>query len=286
MSKDTDLYAWFEVSQQYFTTDNWMPTTVLVQSNTIDFSSVDSQNRMHSLNTALQECRGCQEPWHVKHSLKSWYEDFANWVSIGSCSFVTFALIPGQKIVVPEAQFYPCLEEWFGTDFGRNYRKDIFMDEDGVIHGYRELVTPIKTANAYEVGRAYIRDIRRLVGMYGISETYSFSEDMLTMELFVVLIKETILSTASSVAAIFVVALLITGSRRLSLIVTLCVLLTDLFLLALMPLVDLNFNNVALVYLITSLGLSVLYTIQITHTYLIVEVPMELEPKKQRAVRT
>ena len=75
---------------------------------------------MHSMNEAFQDCLGCDQSWHLKRSVKSWYHQFSNWVSFGQCSLVAPATIPGQKIVVPQAQFYECLQEWFQTDYGRN----------------------------------------------------------------------------------------------------------------------------------------------------------------------
>ena len=72
------------------------------------------------MNKAFQECIGCNQKWHQPNTLQSWFADFTGWVSVGNCALVTSALIPGQTIVVPQKEFYPCLEEWFLTDQGRN----------------------------------------------------------------------------------------------------------------------------------------------------------------------
>lgn len=120
---------------------------------------------------------------------------------------------------------------------------------------------------------------------YGITETYAYSDSMLTMETFKVLVDEFIISSAASISAIFFVIILITGSPRISLLTVASVLLTDFFLLALMPLVNINFNNVVVAYLVTSLGLSVLYSVHISHTFLIVVAPNTLKPYKQRQVK-
>lgn len=150
-------------------------------------NTVKFQNEMHRLDTAIELCIGCQENWHKQRSLDSWYSHFTNWVSIGSCSVVTAAVIPGQKIVLPEDEFYDCLQEWFLTDFGRNKKKDIVMT-DGRIEGWREFVTPLKTQNMYEDGRTYLENMRRVLGTYGLGESYAFSKDMLLMEMFVVIV--------------------------------------------------------------------------------------------------
>ena len=215
---------------------------------------------------------GCEQGWHLKHSLKSWYADFANWVSVGFCSRVTPALIPGQKIIMPESEFYACLSEWFASNTGQFLSENVKLDADGKIMGWREFVTPIKSENAYRDGPIYLTDLRNMLSKYGFDETFAYSSDMLTMEMFVVLTGETAAILASSAAVTLLVVFLITGAPRLALIVTFSIILTNFFLLALIPLVGLNFNNVVVVYLITSIGLSVLYSAQISHTFLLVHV--------------
>jgi len=117
---------------------------------------------------------------------------------------------------------------------------------------------------------------------YGFEETYSYSDDMLVQEMFVVLVRETMLSSFCSIGAVFLVVLMITGSLPISGVVSLSVLLVYLGLSALIPLWDLTFNNVVVVHLVASLGLSVLYSAHIAHTYLLMEPPLELPIKKQR----
>lgn len=80
------------------------------------------------------------------------------------------------------------------------------------------------------------------------------------METFVVLTKETAYTMASTAVMILLVVFLITGFPRIGLVVTLAVILTNYFLLALIPVVGLHFNDVVVGYLISSIGLSVLYS--------------------------
>lgn len=188
---------------------------------------------------------------------------------------MTYAKIPGQKIVIPQDQFYPCLSEWLETDLGKHKEKNFVM-KSGQLIGWREFVTPIKTENNYEDGKTYLSDLQQVLRAYGLEESYAYSTDMLTMEMFGVLINETILSTVFSLAAITVVVFLITGSRRTSAIVLISVAQTDFFLVAMIPLVGLQFNNVVVVYIIASLGFSVLYAVQVTHTFLLIDAPLNL----------
>ena len=108
---------------------------------------------------------------------------------------------------------------------------------------------------------------------------------MLTMEMYVVLIKETVFILASSTSITLLVVSIITGSFRIGLIITISLLLMIYFLLALIPLVSLTFNNLVIAYFITSIAFSVLYSVQMAHTFNVVPVKYKLEPKKQRNVR-
>jgi len=95
VSKSSELYQWFQLNEEYFTGGHYEPTQIFVQNSTVKFDSVALQNRMHGLDTSVQECKGCEQGWHLKRSLRSWYADYTNWVSVGFCSYVTPAVIPG-----------------------------------------------------------------------------------------------------------------------------------------------------------------------------------------------
>ena len=97
-----------------------------------------------------------------------------------------------------------------------------------------------------------------------------------------VIVEETIISSACSIIAIFLVVLLITGYLFLATLVICSVLLVDLILVALLPLQDLTFNNIVVVHLVASLGLSVLYSVHITLSFMLVEAPRDMPKEKQR----
>ena len=109
---------------------------------------------------------------------------------------------------------------------------------------------------------------------------------MLTYEQFVVILRETITCTAASIGAIFIVVWIITGSIILSTINIFSVMVLDLFLVALIPIWNLTFNNIVVVHLIASLGLSVLYSVHISYTFLIVEAPTHMSKSQQRNLKT
>jgi hypothetical protein len=110
---------------------------------------------------------------------------------------------------------------------------------------------------------------------FGLNNTLSYSDDMLVFEMFVVIVYETLISSVLSMVAVFCVVSLITGSGRIGFVVVGSVLLVYLGLTASIPLQGLTFNNVIIVHLVSSLGISVLYSAHISLSYLIVEAPLE-----------
>ena len=200
---------------------------------------------------------------------------------------MTPATIPGQKIVIPQAAFYPCLFEWLETDTGKNERINLVFGEPGSndeyrLLGWRQFVGTKKIDDVFVDGPKYLQDIRMLEEMYGFEDTYSYSTDMLTQEMFVVIILETILSATFSLVAIFIVILLISGSFTTAILVSFSVCLVDLFLMALIPLWGMTFNNILVVHLVASLGLSVLYSAHIAHAYILALAPASFSKKKRR----
>ena len=116
--------------------------------------------------------------------------------------------------------------------------------------------------------------------MYGFDETYSYSDDMLTQEVYIVIIIETIIVFGCSILTIFFVILILTGTFAMAFLVVFSVCLVNLFLLALIPIWGMTFNNLLVVHLIASLGLSVLYTAHILHAYILAHAPDSFNQKQ------
>ena len=79
-----------------------------------------------------------------------------------------------------------------------------------------------------------------------------------------------------------IVVFFTTGSIFVMLLTLFTIIQVEIFLVALMPLWGLTFNNVTLIHLVSSQGLSVLYSVDISTTYLLVEAPSHLPFSKQR----
>ena len=90
----------------------------------------------------------------------------------------------------------------------------------------------------------------------------------------------------ASILAIFIVILIITGSLILSTMTIFSVLVLDLFLVALIPLWNLTFNNIVVVHMVASLGISVLYSVHISYTFLHTEPTIGLNAIQERRLKT
>jgi len=135
------------------------------------------------------------------------------------------------------------------------------MSEANKIIGWRQFVTPEKIKDLYNDGPLYLKDMNRLDAQWAIDKTYSWSEDMLNLEMFRVIVNEAVISCVSSFFAVFLVVLIITGSLWICSLVLACIILVDLFLVAIISIWNLTFNNILVIHLVAGVGLSVLYSL-------------------------
>jgi Niemann-Pick C1 protein len=91
-----------------------------------------------------------------------------------------------------------------------------------------------------------------------------------------------VIGASLSIAAVLVVILFITASVSATLLVALCVLLVDLYLLAMIFYWGLTFNSIVVVNICIAIGLSVDYSAHIAHTYLVVQAPAHLKTKPEK----
>ena len=89
-------------------------------------------------------------------------------------------------------------------------------------------------------------------------------------------------SVGLSLCAVFIVVLFITGSLPVTALVTMSVLLVDVFLLALVHYWDLTMNSIVTVFLVIGLAIAVDYASNIPHTYLVVEAPTEMKTSSEK----
>ena len=66
VSDRSKINHWFTANEKYFQPGG-ADTVTYIYDNTmkgIDFSELEAQNRIHALNEAIQDCKGCDQPWH------------------------------------------------------------------------------------------------------------------------------------------------------------------------------------------------------------------------------
>jgi len=238
----------------------------------------------------LKDCPGCDEDWFVDGTLQSWYAKYNTWTKGGSCQGVQkdSSTTPGWTI--PPNRFYFCLAKFLSSDQGRRFGQDIVqvgtpLTSDYKITGYREKIQVKKIDQVAKQGVEYLSDKNMLEAEYGLEGMFSYAQEMLDYELYVVFMEETLLSTGLSVLAVFFVVLFVTGSLPVTLLVVLAVLLVDLFLIALIHFWDLTFNTVVVVNIVIAIGLAVDYSAHIAHTYLIIRPPKDLSNAEKRVYK-
>ena len=84
---------------------------------------------------------------------------------------------------------------------------------------------------------------------------------------------DTIKSCALSISAVFFIILIITGSLTTTILVTISVILVDIYLYALLYYWGLTFNTIVVVNIVIAVGLSVDYSAHIAHSFLLAKPP-------------
>lgn len=129
-----------------------------------------------------------------------------------------------------------------------------------------------------------MKDYRAIEDKYGVEGTYSYSQDMLDYELYVVFMDETLISVGLSLIAVFLVVFFVTANLHVTLLVTLAVILVDIFLIAAIHYWDLTFNTVVVVNVVIAIGLAVDYSAHISHTYLLIAPPKSCTTNSERRI--
>ena len=115
--------------------------------------------------------------------------------------------------------------------------------------------------------------MRYIESTFGIDETFSYATEYLDFEIYVQFIPDTAKSIGLSFVAVFFVLLLITGNLKVTTVVTLSIMLVDVYLYALIFYWGLTFNNIVVINIVVAVGLSVDYSAHIAHSYLTSKPP-------------
>lgn len=111
-------------------------------------------------------------------------------------------------------------------------------------------------------------ETRQIDKQLGLGDTFSFEENHGIVEIYRVLMNETVVSISMSLSTVIVVVLFVTMNAFVTLMVIFCVLLVNLYMLALSHVWGLTFNNFMAINMSFALGVALDYSTHIAHTYL------------------
>ena len=129
-------------------------------------------------------------------------------------------------------------------------------------------------------GVALLKDIRRLIQTYGygqpsVEQSWRFYD----FELFIGFYEEFALPLILSFVAVLLVILVITSDLVATLVVAICVIITDLFVAGLIFYWNLSLNPIVMLQIILGIGCSVDYSAHIAYAYLVEEIPDEMKQR-------
>lgn len=241
---------------------------------------------MKEFTDRFERCDNCQESWIVPNTVSFWYITLLEWVERYECVFQPNGLDEDYPDHINPEVFYNCLFLFLQDNTGKSFEDDIRFSNDTVpserkITGYRQTASIIKIDSQSQQGPPLLKDTRWIEDTFGIPGTFSYGQEYLDFESYVTFFEDTITGASLSIAAVLVVILFITASLSTTLIVATCVLLVDLYLLAMIFYWGLTFNSIVVVNICIAIGLSVDYSAHIAHTYLIITPPPHIKEKKQ-----
>ena len=134
-----------------------------------------------------------------------------------------------------------------------------------------------RIANASIEGVQFMKDIRAIVADAGYGEkSFEYDWRFYDIELFFTLFAEFLTPMLLSFAAVLIVILIITSDLVATLVVTLCVIMTDIFVAGIIYYWNMTLNPIVLLQIILGIGCSVDYSSHIAYAYLIEDVPEHL----------
>ena len=141
ISESSPVFGYFEATNKYFDNGPGV-TTIYFESDTLDWTEPEIQDKVTLFNKKLEECAGCEKDWHQTNSLQSWLPKFQQFVAKGGCS-PSYTPATQDIVAVPKDKFGQCIQLWARTDIGRSQFGNIAVNEDtGKIRGWRQTINP------------------------------------------------------------------------------------------------------------------------------------------------
>ena len=128
-----------------------------------------------------------------------------------------------------------------------------------------------------------IKDLRYLMKEFGIGHSFEYDWRLFDYEIFMNFWAEFAVPMALAFCSCCLVILVITSDIIATLVVALCVLLTDLFLFGLVHYWRLTFNPVTVLQIVLGIGCSVDFSAHIAYAYLVEDVSHLIDKKATKS---
>ena len=153
----------------------------------------------------------CSQKWNKPNTLDSWFHRFRSWVDTGACKYARDGIDPFRK-TIPYNSFKSCLQVWLLEDpIGSTYRVEIKFDyKSGKIEGWKQAIQMERIMDPGEYAMIFLNDIRLIEKAVGLEDTYSFDREYIEVEIYRVLMPETISTLTIAILTVIFVVLFIT----------------------------------------------------------------------------
>lgn len=118
-----------------------------------------------------------------------------------------------------------------------------------------------------------MHDMRKIEREYGLGYTFEYTFKFYDYEQFMRFFEEFIVPIVMSFVSVLVVILVITSSFTATILVFVCIIMTDIFLAGLVYYWNLTLNPIVLLQICLGIGTSVDYSAHIAYAYLVQVVP-------------
>ena len=243
---------------------------------------------MLDLQEKMARCFDCEETWFKNEFLwELWYPELHDYIKKGKCFFKPEGLTIFEKIIPPEI-FYPCLHQGLKEQKLKRCHKQIQFSNEEYIMDRRILMMHNRydykrIINGASQGVQMLKDLRSLSQKYGLGRTFEYDWRFYDFEIFMDFWAEFIYPLTYAFTAVIIVVLVITSDIIATMLVALCVILTDLFLTGLIHYWGLTLNPIVILQIVLGIGCSVDFSAHIAYAYLVEDVSHLLSEKASKS---
>ena len=243
---------------------------------------------MLDFHEKMARCYLCEQTW-FKDTFRwdLWYADFNRLVREGKCSYKPEGLTIFEKIVPPQI-FYPCLHEVIKEEKCQLCRNNLLFSTEPYILDRRILVMKEKVRykrieNGSTEGVQMLKDMRYLMAEFSLGRSIELDYRLYDFEIFISFWSQFAIPILFSFTAVVIVILIITSDLTATLVVTLSVVLTNLFLSGMIHYWNLSMNPIVILQIILGIGCSVDFSAHIAFAFLVEDVSALLPPKASKS---